>query len=97
MHRPIEKHPGNQFDCRLCNPALARDAQAVYVERWRAEHPNLVFDLPWICPLCGEAVQRRTAAYPSDHAAAVQRWINYHTEAHGDAWRAYEAAAPAAE
>jgi hypothetical protein len=67
--------------------------QAAYVERWRAEHPDDVFDPPWICPLCGQAVQRWATYYRFDHAAAVQRWIDYHTRDHGDDWRAYEAAA----
>ena len=62
------------------------DAQAEYVRQWQERYWFDVFAVPWLCPLCNQAVQALTIGHPS---AAVEE----HQQMHGDDWARYQALA----
>lgn len=57
-------------------------AVAAFVARWRREHWLDVYAPPWMCPLCGMAVQTPTTGFPEECAEE-------HRHAHGDDWQRY--------
>lgn len=62
-----------------------------FVYQWRESHPDDLYDPPWICPLCGGAVnQLAMTSVPGSTA----RW---HQLDHGQDWRDYQALAETAE
>ncbi|HVQ45148.1 MAG TPA: hypothetical protein VMT30_09440 [Candidatus Saccharimonadia bacterium] len=69
-----------------CPTCTTLGAQEAFVERWRAEHPDEVYDSGWRCPLCNEVVQ-------GHETSPFYGLIEYHQRDHGEAWQAYELAA----
>jgi deoxyxylulose-5-phosphate synthase len=67
--------------------AAGKRAQAAFVARWRAEHPDEVYDAAWICPLCNKAIQS------FDASTTPKLVIGVHQINHGRAWTAYQEAA----
>ena len=69
-------------------PGPPYDAQAAFVERWRAEHPEYVWPEGWTCPLCLRVIQESDQAWRD-------RVMRDHQREHGADWTAYEALAAA--
>ncbi len=69
--------------CADCTARIAQARQGAFVEKWRAEPPDLTYCEVWICPICRYAVQ---VAYDANYDRSIQT----HQRFHGADWQAYE-------
>lgn len=59
------------------------EAQAAYVTRWRAEHPDWVWPDGWTCPICNRHIQESEAGW-------LGRVVRDHHREHYADWDAYQ-------
>lgn len=65
------------------------DNRYAYVQAWRGQHESEVYSVPWICPLCCQAVQITRNLISRQGALLTAARV--HQQAHGTDWDAYVA------